>query len=168
MDDSRIKKIKTDTPILIEKPSDLLYLTGLIFSKGRLLIGKDSATLFVDGRYFERAKKEAPCPVRLWEEFSEASLKELHFDSSFVTYDGYLSLKKELPHVHLTPKANPLQDLRAIKEPDEIAKLKKAALLTWQGYKHIASLLKEGITEEELGLEFEFFLQEKRGLGSLL
>jgi Xaa-Pro aminopeptidase len=165
MDDSRIKKIKTDWPILIERPSDLLYLTGLTFSKGRLLAHKDFTTLFVDGRYFERAKKEAPCRVSLWEELGQSSLKELFFDSSFVTYDGYLSLKKELPHVQLTPKPNPLTDIRAIKEVSEIAKLKKAAHLTWRGYKHIVSLLKEGISEEELGLEFEFFCRKNGASG---
>lgn len=165
MDDSRIKKVKTDLPLLIEKPSDLFYLTGLSFSKGRLLLTEDSATLFVDGRYFERAKKEAPCSTRLWEEFSETSLKELCFDSGFVTYEGYLSLKKELPSVRLTPKPNPIQDLRVIKEAGEIAKLKKAALLTWQGYRHIAEMLKEGVSEEELGLEFEFFCRKKGASG---
>ncbi|MBX7066504.1 MAG: Xaa-Pro peptidase family protein [Parachlamydiales bacterium] len=165
MDDSRIKKIKTETPLLIEQTADLFYLTGLTLSKGRLLVRHGKTTLFVDGRYFERAKKEAPCPVALWDEFKKVQEKEIGFDSAFVTYDGYLGLKKELPHTNWISKPNPIRELRAIKDEKEISALKKAALLTWKGYKHIIGLLKEGISEEELAFEFEFFCRKNGASG---
>ncbi|MBU6446593.1 MAG: M24 family metallopeptidase, partial [Verrucomicrobia bacterium] len=48
----------------------------------------------------------------------------------------------------------------------EIAALQKAAHLTWQGYKHAMGLLKEGITEAEVALEFEFYCR-KHGASAL-
>src|SRR2546428_798787 len=125
---NRIKKLaqKLEGPCLIENPADLLYLTGLTLSKGRLLVSGEEATLFVDGRYFDRAKKEAPAKVLLWEEQKKITEKSISFDSAFVTYDGYLSLKNFLPHVHWVPLPNPVKHSRAIKEPNEIAALRKA------------------------------------------
>ncbi len=165
MDDYRIRTIRCDMPCLIEQPADLFYLTGMTLSKGRLFVNGSEATLFVDGRYFERAKKEAPCSVALWSEFKNIQEKEIGFDSAFVTYDSYLTMKREMPHIHWFPKPHPLQEMRAVKEDREIRLLKKAAQLTFQGYEHIASMLQVGVSEEELALEFEIFCLENGASG---
>lgn len=150
---------------LIENPVDLLYLTGLSLSKGRLLVKEGVATLFVDGRYFAKAKKDAPCEVLPWEKQKELKEGKIAFDSAFVSYDGYLRLKKEFPHVEWLATPNPLQKMRAIKDAKEIAALKKAADLTWRGYQKVVALLKEGVSEEELALEFEFFCRKNGASG---
>lgn len=157
MDRIRNLSEQLDLPCLIEQTADLLYLTGMTLSKGRLLVMPNESTLFVDGRYFERAKKMAPCSVKLWDEWKKISEKRLGFDSAAVTYEGYLGLKKGLPHVEWIPQPNPVKELRVVKEPKEIAALKKAAHLTWRGYEKIVENLREGISEEELALEFEIF-----------
>ncbi len=165
MDNSRIKRLEADLPFFVEKGADLLYLTGLTLSKGKLFVKKGKTTLFVDGRYFEKAKKEAPCNVQLWDEMKKIGDSQIGFDSAFVTYDGYLSIKKEMPQVEWIPKSDPVRELRSIKEPSEIAALKRAATLTFQGYQHIRSLLKEGITEEALALEFELYCRKNGASG---
>jgi Xaa-Pro aminopeptidase len=167
MDLSRIQKLtsRLNFPCLINKQADLLYLTGLSLSKGRLLILPDQSILFVDGRYYDRAKKEAPCPVMLWEEQEKWLKNQIGFDSANVTYEEYLTLKKTFPEVEFIPFANPLKEIRAVKEPLEIAALKKAAHLTWQGYQKIREALKVGISEEELALLFEMFCREKGASG---
>ena len=163
----RLKKIQASLTVeilLIDNPVDLYYLTGLDLSKGRLAIGKKEAYLFVDGRYFEMAKKKAPCPVILTEAGAlEEKLKpfrQIGFDSAFVSVDGYQALQKELLHKNWQAIASPLRDFRVIKEEAEIAKLRRAADVTWKGYKHAASCLKEGITETEIAWEFERFCRE--------
>jgi Xaa-Pro aminopeptidase len=167
MDDFRIQKLRKhlDLPCLIEQTADLLYLTGLNLSKGRLLVLPAEAILFVDGRYYERAKKEAPCSVLLWDEFKKIDEDQISFDSGFVTYEGYLSLKKGFPKVDWIPKPNPVQEIRAVKEPKEIEALKNAANLTWRGYERVIECLKEGISEEELSLEFEIFCRKNGASG---
>lgn len=167
MDDSRLKKLAAtlDIPCLIDQVDDLFYLTGLSVSKGRLFVSRKEALLFVDGRYYERAKKEAPCEVRKWEEIKELREKEVAFDSASVTYEGYLSLKKEFPETEWIPKPKLIQSLRAIKEPKELALLKKAADVTWYGYQKALEVLREGITEEEVALEFEIFCRRHGASG---
>jgi Xaa-Pro aminopeptidase len=167
MKDSRLKRLcqQIKTPCFIEQAADLLYLTGMPLSKGRLFVSQDESILYVDGRYFERAKKEAPCAVQLWEEQKKRPEKQIGFDSAAVTYDGFLSLKKAMPHVEWVPTSNPVKKLRAIKDAHEIAALQKAADLTHRGYQRITECLHEGVTEEEMALEFEIFCRKNGASG---
>jgi Xaa-Pro aminopeptidase len=147
---------------------DLFYLTGLDVSSGRLLVSSEKTELFVDGRYIDIARKKAPCAVFLPEELRKHISRgsEVAFDSSFLSYDGYLQLQTTFPDQKWRPVSKPLKFLRMIKEPQEINALRRAAQLTGEGYLHIAGLLKEGVSEEELSLEFEFFCR-RNGASSL-
>jgi len=66
-----------------------------------------------------------------------------------------------LPTQTLQPISQPLKMLRMVKSEPEIAALRRAAQLTKEGYRHIVSLLKEGISEAELSFEFEWFCRKK-------
>lgn len=154
---------------LIEEPADLFYLTGLSLSLGRLWVSPKEARLFVDGRYLAKAKQQAPCPVFLNNEtnFKEAlkNVKRASFDSAFVTYNSYMTLKNGFPHVEWIPVSSPAKNLRLIKDAGEIDSLRKAAHLTWKGYQHILRHLKEGVSESETALEFEFFCRKNGASG---
>ena len=166
MDESRIKKVQQQLDVdclLIDDPVDLFYLTGLTLSIGRMALFPDRASLFVDGRYIEIGKKKAPCEVKLNQEFVSylSSAQKVGFDSAFLSCDDFAKLEKQLPQKKWVPLSKPLKEMRAVKEGREIETLKKAARLTWEGFLHIRSLLKEGISESELALEFEFFCRRK-------
>ncbi|HSX10876.1 MAG TPA: Xaa-Pro peptidase family protein [Chlamydiales bacterium] len=169
MDNSRIRRLikEVSAPCLIDNLDELFYLTGMSVSRGRMFVSPAEAILFVDGRYFEKAKKEAPCPVQLWDEQKHLldKQKQVGFDSATVSYDGYLALKKSYPHVEWAALPHPVRNLRAIKDVREIALLKKAANLTWLGYQKIVEGLKVGVTEESLALEFEIFCRKNGASG---
>jgi Xaa-Pro aminopeptidase len=167
---SSFQKILKDFSLLacvIENPTDLLYLTGLELSKGVLLMEPEKATLFVDGRYLDAARKSSHFAVEPIEEgiFPENFLGRIGFDSSFVTYDRHQALCKQYPFVEWIACQNPLKTIRVCKTAEEIVSLKRAADLTAQGYRFICGLLKEGISEEELAFEFEFFCRKKGASG---
>lgn len=163
----KLKKTVTSSDVLfVDNPIDIFYLTGISLSLGRLVVSQKSASLFVDGRYFGIAKAKAPCDVFLAGEIKKNVHGTIGFDSSFISYDGFLDLQKQFPGHQLIPISKPLKNLRMIKDGDEIAKLKKAAHLTRAGYQHIRVLLKEGVTEESLAMEFEFFCR-KNGASKL-
>jgi Xaa-Pro aminopeptidase len=167
VDNFRIQQLskQLEHPCLIEQAADLLYLTGLSLSKGRLLVTKTESILYVDGRYFDRAKKEAPCSVLLWDEQKKIPHKQIGFDSATVTYDGYLSLQKNLPHKEWIPIPSPVKNIRLFKDPQEVRALKKAAHLTLRGIQKVIEGLKEGVSEEELALEFEIFCRKEGASG---
>ncbi len=169
---ARIERIDLNTDaLLIENTTDLLYLTGLELSRGVLGIAKEETVLFVDGRYFAKAEREAKCKVRLLEgnavfDWLEArSVKTVEFDGAYTSYDRYLSLKGQLKSQELKAGSSLLKEMRVIKDEREIEALKKAAALTWQGFQYIEELLQEGISEEELAFEFEFFVRKNGASG---
>jgi Xaa-Pro aminopeptidase len=151
---------------VVEKPIDLLYLTGLNLSKGAFVATPEDCVLFVDGRYFAKAQEEAICPVRLltgnylldW--LDARPIRALEFDSDWTTFNRYEALKNEIKSISLKPRAGLLKKQRGIKSVGEIAALKKAADVTMRGLKHIETLFKEGIAEEELAMEYEFFVRK--------
>jgi len=152
--------------LLIENPVDLLYLTGLELSSGKLLIGKNSTTLFVDGRYIEHCQKNSPCSAVLYKEseFIEriSLLGTLGFDSVYTSYQNFLNMKK-WGSVRLIPLESPVSPLREIKDADEITLLRQAAQLDVQGFLFAQSFLKEGISEFEVALELELFWKKRGG-----
>lgn len=148
--------------LFVDDPIDLFYLTGLSLSKGRLVAFSDRAILFVDGRYVERAKREAPCLVQ------STGLEQLlskyrkgAFDSLFTSFEEHRLLQNQFPHIEWVPLPKPLKELRLFKEESEIAALRKASQLTAEGMRYLLPLFKEGVTEEELALEFEIFCRRK-------
>ena len=65
----RLKQLRSELPALnvdalvIERPLDLAYLTGLKLSAGKLLVHPKDTLLAVDGRYRDHAQQHAPVPV---------------------------------------------------------------------------------------------------------
>lgn len=167
MDTLRIQALgkQLSFPCIIEDSADLFYLTGLELSKGRLLVRKEDATLYVDGRYFAAAKQKAVCQVALWDEFKQVKEQKIGFDSATMTYDAYLVLQKTLPHVEWMAMSAPVKHLRAVKDVNEIAALNKAQALTLRGIQRVKELFREGVTEEELAFEFEFFCRKEGASG---
>lgn len=161
-----MKKEKIEA-LLLENPIDLFYLTGLRFSAGKLFLTCKAALHFVDGRYYEKARKESPCLVHLIERLQGAldRVKRVGFDSAFLSVDQHSQYKKKYPKIEWIPLSSPLEQFRLIKGEEEIAALKKAAQITWEGYQHLLPLLKEGIKEKELALEFEFFCKKNGASG---
>jgi len=164
------KRIRGDAAI-IENPTDLLYLTGMHLSRGVLAATKNEAVLYVDGRYFAKASKEAPCDVKLLDTealarfLREAKVEKLEYDSAQTSCDRLFALQKESEQVELIPKSRILKLERGVKDLEEISALKRAAALTWRGCQHAASLLKEGITEEEIAFEFEYYVRKHGASG---
>lgn len=157
---------------LIDNPINIYYLTGLSLSAGNIIIKDEEAILLVDNRYFEFCKSKAPIPVLQSEKNPLNTVldgvSKLAFDSETTTYQVFLNLEKLLKDVTLVPLNNPLQRIRAIKEPEEIAFLQEAAALGFQGYHYVESLLKDEISELEIAAELDIFWKRKGGKGLLL
>ena len=161
----RIDKISRHTNLIIENPIDLYYLTGLTLSRGRLIITPHESRLYVDGRYISYAKEKVPCPVFLWTKETSFTLQNaIEFDSAWTTVAQFEKLKAECSQP-LIPKPFPLQQQRLIKDEQELRSLRKAASITWEGVQHIKTLFREGISEQELATEFDYYVRKKGASG---
>lgn len=164
----KILEEKSIDYFIIENPIDLLYFTGLKLSAGKLIIYERGGELFVDGRYFEVAKRQSLFPVEkvssqnLVKFFSQKKQNaHLGFDSSTTTVQTMQKLEAFMESHHLSMELvafeNPIRNLRMIKDSQEISWMKKAAALNWRGFEFICSQLKPGVTERQLVLEYEMF-----------
>jgi Xaa-Pro aminopeptidase len=157
--------------LLIQNPLDLLYLTDLVLSAGKLCIYGKSAMLFVDGRYVQAAKEHATVPVCLDEKgaapafFHSHGTRSLWFDGQHTTYDAFLKCQESFQDIDLISKPSFFKTLRLIKDESEIQKMKKSAHLLWKGFEYIRSQLITGIAEKELARRFEIFCLQNGGEG---
>ena len=161
--------------LLIENKIDLYYLTGFLLSAGKLLVHSKGAYLFVDSRYFELCQKASPFPVILENKTAlmefltnpeNSSIRTLAFDIDNTSYKRYLELQGDFKEYILTPMDAPIKFLRTIKDQEELAILREAALLGSEGFDFVCSLLREGISEIEVAMELEIFWK-RRGSQSL-
>lgn len=153
------------------------YLSGFTGSAGFLLVTHTNAMLATDFRYVEQAKNQAPDfeVVQIKGQFegwfpkliSELSVKTLGFEGDDVTLTTYQQLVKVARKV--TPKSRPrlistegiVEQLRAVKENEEVKSIKKAAALADAAENHACDQLKSGMTEKELAWILEKFLREE-------
>ncbi|MBA3816601.1 MAG: aminopeptidase P family protein [Parachlamydiaceae bacterium] len=169
--------------LVIDDAINIFYMTGLNLSAGKLLIHLRGAHLIVDTRYYEICKKGSPFPVLESEKHSletvlassEFDISSLGFDSDKTSHKTFLSLINIIEKVNinrlnlnasllqLIPLDSPLKSLRSIKDTEEIALLREAAILGSQGFDFACSLLKEGITELEVAIALEIFWKQRGG-----
>lgn len=151
--------------LIIDKPIDLMYLSGMELSLGRLFLSPTECILFVDGRYFEDCQENCPFQVlnsqdnAFLEHIKKSQLKSLAFDSAYTSHQNYLHLKKNL-QCELLAWACPLKVSRLKKDTQEIDILRKAADLGSRGYDLGVSLLKIGVSEIEIAQKIEIFWKE--------
>lgn len=157
--------------LLISDPTDLFYLTGFHLSVGRLLFTNSASTLYVDGRYYEACQHHPHIEVRSSKNFSKGSAfieglkgKRIGFDGNHLTFNELEELST-LFSGEWVALASPILSIRAVKEPEEIEKLEKAAHLGSRGYDFLLTHLEEGVTEKELVRRLTIFWIEEGGEG---
>lgn len=163
--------------LLISQPIDLYYLTGLDVSAGHLLILPQETMLFLDGRYEEYGKAHSPFPVSIFssdKNFLEMllewghSLGRIGIDGDHESWNEVMALQRKVEEKGvgaIVPLPHPLRLLRAQKSPEEIERIRQAARLAERGLSHLVTLLKEGITEKQVALEFDSFLKKEGAEG---
>ncbi|MCB1118063.1 MAG: aminopeptidase P family protein [Chlamydiia bacterium] len=153
----QLQKLMKGIRFLIEDPVDLLYLTGIELSSGQMIVTRQGATLYVDGRYTESAKNQSPIPVKPRGQQIPPAATVLGFDENKTTYGRYLQLKKQCKVKAMPSLVN---ELRYIKDAQEIQAMKKSAKLLWKGYEWLCKELRVGVTEIEMAHKFEAFVKQ--------
>jgi Xaa-Pro aminopeptidase len=161
--------------ILVSQSENRRYLSGFTGSAGWLLISDSHAFLAIDFRYVEQAKKEAPDfeslhikgEVANWLPglASELDLENIGFEASETSFASYRQLCDKLgssrKQIKLIPLTNMVESIRAVKEPEELESISKAAVLADSALEHARSIIHPGSTEKEIAWELEKLLREK-------
>jgi Xaa-Pro aminopeptidase len=165
--------------LLISQPENVRYLSGFTGSSGCLLISEQNAVLATDFRYTEQAKRESPDfeiieikqQLRDWLPGTVSDLvwHKLGFEGNFISYDSYHkiseAIKTKQVNLKLIPTTSIVEQLRSVKEPEELVYIKKAVELTDAVFKQAKSAIHPGMMEKEAAWEIEKDLRQKDSEG---
>ncbi|MEJ5255681.1 MAG: Xaa-Pro peptidase family protein [Acidimicrobiales bacterium] len=162
--------------LLVTNLIDVRYLTGFSGSAGLLLVLADELVLVTDGRYGEQAAEQlraASVPARLEVTGSAqrevlraaaAGVARLGLQADHVTWAQQRSFAEEwFPRAELVATEGLVEELRAVKDPGELARLERAARIADEALAAVRGRLAEQPTEREVALELE---NEMRRLGA--
>ena len=145
----------------------LRYLSGFT-GEGTLLLSDGDGVLLTDSRYTEQAKREVG-ELRVQEcrdwmakdaaaEIAACHLAAVAFAARRATYSWFDALRK-LGGFTLVDVADPTNDLRAVKSPEEIDGLRKAAGLADAALQELLPELHAGMSEAEVALRLEWLMR---------
>ena len=157
---------------LVSARSNIQYLCGFTGSYGFLIVSAERATLYTDGRYTVQAAAEAHgvevCPLtqrpldQLIADLKRDKARRLTFEENRLSYALYQSLRRSLRRTKLEPLDGVVEQLRLVKTPDEISKIRRAARLNSKAFENVCSRARPEWTEARLAAELDF---EFRALG---
>ncbi len=174
---SRIKKENLDG-LIVSTPANISYLNEFVSSDAYLLVSKEGSVYFTDSRYIEevRAKLKSVASLKKinGSAFSliantclELGLKRVGFEERHMPYAEYKKIKEFLKaKVHLIPAHNLIENLRQVKDPGEIAKIREALRITGLALGFIQDFIKPGLRELEIAGELERFIRYNGAIGS--
>ncbi len=160
--------------IFISQPENRRYLSGFDGSAGFLAVTQQDIILATDFRYTAQAKSQAPdyevfaIANNMGDWFprlmAELNIKRLGFEAGHLTFAQHHQLsdilKKGKSQLKLVPITGMVESLRAIKEPEEIEFITRAAEISDAAMGYIQSKIHTGMTEEEAAWEIERFMRE--------
>lgn len=162
---------------LIFSRANRYYFSGFTGSSGYLVMNHPSEQyLLTDFRYGDQAKDEAPLfqvEVKQQPLLESAALllkkmgaRKVGIEYQQMSYHDVLLLKKLLPDAELADIEPAIMNIRMIKDEEEIENFRRGIEICDQAFNHILTFIKEGVTEQDIGLELEYFMK-KQGAGGI-
>lgn len=156
--------------ILISHPANRRYLSGFTGSAGTLIVSQDRAMLATDFRYYEQVEKQALQfeLVKIKDRFtallpnsvSELGIRRLGFESKSLTVDVHQDLADALPDgVGFVATWDIVEELRSVKDGDELAAIRRAIALADAAFAHVADFMQPGMTERQVAWELESYMR---------
>ncbi len=161
--------------IFISQAENRRYLSGFDGSAGYLLVTPKNTILATDFRYTSQAKNQAPDyeiftitgDMDSWlpKLVAELKIKRLGFEAGDISYARHRQLCDILKKGKSPPKLIPLEgvveSIRAIKEPEEIELIARAAEIADASIEYVRDNIQAGMTEKDVAWEIEKFMREK-------
>lgn len=185
--DSRIKRLRKLRKLIAEKgldvllisqPENLRYLSEFTGS-GWLLISGRNVILALDFLYVEQAREESPDfeIIQIKKELhdwlpglvSDFGWHKLGFEANLISYGGYQKLDEVIQarqiNLELVTTTGMVEQLRSIKEPEELILITKAVELADAVFERAKGLIHPGMTEKEAAWEIEKNLRQEGSEG---
>lgn len=168
---AQLAKINCDS-LLISNPVNIKYLTGFKADSGYLLISKHHQPVyFTNFLYSSLARKIKTWQVvdkrgifdNIIEKIKELKLTMVGFESKYLPFLEYKKIKENLNSaaIDFYPAKDLIENVRAIKNKQELTKIKQAISITESCFDFISGIYRPSLTEKNLSIEIEKFLKLK-------
>jgi Xaa-Pro aminopeptidase len=143
-----------DVPLLVTNLTNVFYLTGFDSSNAALFIEPGGgATLYTDFRYIESARTVPDVEVQMTNrtlllDVGERLSGRVQFEADVLPYAEWERLAAGA--AELVPTAGIVEGLRAVKDADEVSKLRRAAKIADRGLEALTAETWIGRSEKEL------------------
>ncbi|GAA4317722.1 Xaa-Pro peptidase family protein [Actinomadura luteofluorescens] len=155
--------------LLVTRLVNVRYLTGLDSSRAALLVPADGpAVLATDGRYAGMAAQVCPeLPVVVDRQVAEALVRQaaadghgrVGFEAHDLTVEHHTALLGIEPPggaaVELVPLGHLVEELRMVKDEEEIGLLREACAVTDRAFEAVLPEIRAGVTERAVAIALE-------------
>jgi Xaa-Pro aminopeptidase len=170
----RIKKLirslheKRTLPYLITDLVNIRYLTGFTGSFAYLVVDSDRSYFISDSRYEEYARSILHKSIEFILQkndfldslkfvLKKAGAKQLFLEEHSTPLSVYRSMKSSIKSVTFSPGGDEVNQLRMIKDEEEIGILRHAAKITDACVDHLKKIIRPGDGEWDVAVEIEHF-----------
>ena len=161
--------------LLITHPPSWYYLTGFTGESGALVVSRRGVALITDGRFTQQAKDETGgvrvvpqegSLVASVGQFLRGAGGRVGFDASRVTVGQMKALRREGgSKVQWIPAGGYVESQRGRKDAEELARMRKAAVLIGEVLEGALKLLKPGVRELEVAAEIDHQMRRQGAAG---
>ena len=166
----RVKRVQetVEQPLLVTNPINVKYLVGFDSSNCALIVEADRVRLLTDFRYIQQARAIDDVEVVETRRDTIGAIGET-LSGQTVSFEPLLpwSLYERLrgAGVELTPAEPVIERLRAVKDEQELAIIRRACEITDRAFQRLAEVQFSGRTERDVSWELEQIFHEEGGQG---
>jgi Xaa-Pro aminopeptidase len=161
----RLELFKAEAMLVTSLPQ-LRYLSGFTGSNGVGIVLRSGTVLVTDYRYASQAKDQAKgwsiivTTGDLIDEMKKRKIlrtgMRVAFDENALPYSRYAKLRQNFPGVKFIPAGLVIEEIAAVKDEDEILKIRKATAISDKVFSEILSFLKPGTRESDIAAEITY------------
>jgi len=157
---------------LVTSPYNRRYLSGFTGTFGYVLIGRSEAWFLTDSRYVLQAQQQCkgfkiiqlahqPLPLVIKQLMDSREIDVLALEKEHITLGFYEQMTNQFGRRALILTSNVVEEMRMIKDAEEIALIAKAEEIGDMAFTHILPFIKPGVSEKEIALELEYFMRKQ-------
>ena len=160
------------------RPEHMRWLTGFTLGpgekpsaghSGEFLVGPERVTVVVDSRYTIQAHREAPgavvdeCGYDLagaWGRLvADTGARRVAMEAGAIAHATWVQLQDATPDVEIVAADGWIEEMRAIKTPDEIERIAAACAVADRALAALLPKIRPGVTEHDLALRLEWLIR---------
>jgi Xaa-Pro aminopeptidase len=162
---------------LITNLTNIAYLTGFRGTAGIALFDPSEGILWVDPRYTLEAREEAR-GVEVIEErkglhqavaswLKAHKVRQIGYEQAHLSCADFSRLERDAGRrVKFLPARGLVEQLRAVKDEEEVARIRDAGRITAEVFVKVLEITRPGVSECDLGAEIEYMMRKRGAEGA--